>query len=119
MTVPSPSSSITTASLALPGGITLPTGLRFLTTVQIAEAKKVFGISLDFSHILLSDATGASSRPFTVHVEVLPGLAFVVINRQRLFLRDPLASVTVTRSPVAVVDASRMIRVRSAFQHTA
>ncbi|HEY8945820.1 MAG TPA: peptidoglycan-binding domain-containing protein, partial [Polyangiaceae bacterium] len=67
---------IASASLA---GITLPSGLRFLDSTQEATARAVFGGSLDFTRIVLSDATGLGARPFTVAVPLL-GVHFVVIN---------------------------------------
>jgi len=70
---------VTAAMVALPGGVTLPTGLRFLTTAQVSTATSVFGFSLDFTRIILSNATGLAGRPFTVHIKLL-GLDFVVIN---------------------------------------
>jgi hypothetical protein len=39
------------------GGITLPSGVRFLTPAQEAMAKRVFGTSLDLSRVVLTDAT--------------------------------------------------------------
>lgn len=62
------------------GGITLPTGLRFLTAAQETVARGVFDSSLDYTRILLSDATGAGGRPFTIAVPVAAGIHMVVIN---------------------------------------
>jgi hypothetical protein len=60
----------------LPFGISLPSGLRRLdSSVEIPLAKSVYVSSLDYSHIFLSDATGASGRPFTTYVpSPLPGI---------------------------------------------
>ncbi len=60
-----------TYSLALqrlPFGITLPSGLRWLTPTEEAMATSVYGGSLNFSHILLTDAVGGGGRPFTLYV---------------------------------------------------
>jgi hypothetical protein len=69
---------------AFMGGISLPTGLRFLTTAQMATATAVFGFSLNFATILLSDALGLGGRPFTVATTIPPtsltGPSIVVIN---------------------------------------
>ncbi|HYO96382.1 MAG TPA: peptidoglycan-binding domain-containing protein [Polyangiaceae bacterium] len=62
------------------GGITLPSGVRFLTSAQESAARSVFGSSLDFTRILLSDATGAGGRPFTVAVPIVASVHVVVIN---------------------------------------
>ena len=61
-------------------GISLPSGVRFLTPSQEATARGVFGTSLDFSRIVLTDATGLGGRPFTAAVSVLGPIHFVVIN---------------------------------------
>lgn len=62
------------------GGITLPSSVRFLDAAQQATARGVYGTSLDFTRILLTDATGLGGRPFTAAVEVMPSIHFVVIN---------------------------------------
>ena len=54
------------------GSARLPTTLpRFLTQPEIAKAQAVFGNSLDFSSILVSDALGINGRAF---VSVIPRL---------------------------------------------
>jgi hypothetical protein len=52
------------------GGIVLPSGVRFLTPAQESTARGIFGSSLDFTRIVLTDATGLGGRPFTAAVEV-------------------------------------------------
>jgi len=52
----------------LPFGITLPTGLRFLDSTERTMATGIYGGSLNFSKILLSDAVGGGGRPFTTYV---------------------------------------------------
>src|SRR5436190_13861358 len=47
----------------LPFGISLPTGLRFLDSTEETMATGVYGSSLDFSHILLSNGVGGGGRP--------------------------------------------------------
>jgi hypothetical protein len=60
----------------LPFGISLPTGLRGLDPTEEAQGRAVYGGSIDYSKVQLSDATGASGRPFTT---VAP-LGYIVIN---------------------------------------
>lgn len=63
-----------TSSLGTLGG--LPTLAKFpglssfrsLTAAQIATARGVYGSSLDFSRIFISDQTGLGGRPFTVAI---------------------------------------------------
>jgi outer membrane protein OmpA-like peptidoglycan-associated protein len=45
---------------------TLPKTLRFLTPAEQCEAMSMFGSSLDFRRILISDGIGFQDRPFTV-----------------------------------------------------
>jgi hypothetical protein len=59
----------------LPFGITLPTGLRGLDPVEEGILRPVFGSSLDYSAIHLSDAVGGGGRPFTV---LLPLIGLVI-----------------------------------------
>ncbi|WP_227370552.1 S8 family peptidase [Halomonas sp. M20] len=47
-------------------GIKAPSRLRFLDPAEQAEARTVYGASLDFSHILITDGLGCGGRPFTV-----------------------------------------------------
>lgn len=54
--------------ISLPG---LPT-VRPLTAAQIITATGVYGTSLDFSRIFISDQTGAGNRPFTVGIPATP-----------------------------------------------
>ncbi|MFL6211745.1 MAG: DUF4157 domain-containing protein [Pyrinomonadaceae bacterium] len=62
----------------LPGGIQLPTGLRFLDQTERNIARPVFGFSLFYPRILLSNATGLSGRPFTTYVPGLFGGSTVI-----------------------------------------
>lgn len=66
----------------LPGlgllGIKLPTSARFLTSDEQTEAKTVFGSSLDFTKILISDGLGGGGRPFTVAVPLTGGFHIVM-----------------------------------------
>lgn len=68
-----------TPTAAFVGGVSLPSGLRFLTAAQRTVASSVFGTSLDYARIVLSDATGMGGRPFTIAVP-FAGLHVVVIN---------------------------------------
>ncbi|HEX9867631.1 MAG TPA: DUF4157 domain-containing protein [Candidatus Tectomicrobia bacterium] len=64
----------------LPFGIRLPTGLRFLDPTEETMARAVYSSSLIFWRILLSDALGGGSRPFTTYVpSPLPGLSGVTV----------------------------------------
>ena len=59
----------------LPFGITLPTGLRFLDSTEQTMATGVYGKSLNFSKVLLSNAVGGGGRPFTTYVpSPIPGI---------------------------------------------
>lgn len=49
-----------------PFGITLPTGVRALDPVEIAILTPVFGSSLGYDAIRISDALGGGGRPYTV-----------------------------------------------------
>jgi Domain of unknown function (DUF4157) len=60
----------------LPFGITLPTGIRSLDPVEEGILRPVFGSSLDYSAIHLSDAVGGGGRKYTA---MLP-LVGLVIN---------------------------------------
>ncbi len=67
-------------AVGLPGGIVLPTGLRRITAAERGVATPVFGTSLNFVRILISDGLGGFGRPFTAFVK-LPLLGgFVVLN---------------------------------------
>jgi hypothetical protein len=60
----------------LPFGITLPTGLRFLDSTEETIARGVYGSSIDFGKVLLSDAVGGGGRPFTTFVpSPIPGIS--------------------------------------------
>jgi len=60
----------------LPFGITIPTGLRFLDSTEQSLATGVYGASIDFGKVLLSDAVGGGGRPFTTYVpSPIPGLS--------------------------------------------
>jgi hypothetical protein len=54
------------ATLHRIGGITLPTGLRALDPKEVAILSPVFGSSLDYSAVHLSDAVGGGGRQYTV-----------------------------------------------------
>ncbi|MDN5794386.1 MAG: DUF4157 domain-containing protein [Intrasporangium sp.] len=60
----------------LPFGIRLPTGLRGLDPSEEAQGRAVYGSSITYSLVRLSDAAGVHGRGFTT---VAP-LGFVVIN---------------------------------------
>ena len=60
-----------------PTGMRAPTGLRPLDPRELTLASAVYGTSLDFSRIALSDAAGLKGRPFTTFV---PGTGMTVIN---------------------------------------
>jgi peptidoglycan hydrolase-like protein with peptidoglycan-binding domain len=51
-------------------GIVVPTRARFLTPAEQAEARTIYGASLDFSHIVITNGLGFSGRGFTVAVRV-------------------------------------------------
>jgi Putative peptidoglycan binding domain len=59
-------------------GIKLPTTARFLDPAEQAEAMKMYGGSLDFSKILITDGIGANNRAYTLAV-TLGGVWHVVI----------------------------------------
>jgi hypothetical protein len=60
----------------LPFGINIPTGLRFLDSTEETIARGVYGASIDFSRVLLSDAVGGGGRPFTTYVpSPIPGIS--------------------------------------------
>ncbi len=67
---PSSHSAASPPSIQRLFGIRLPTGLRFLTSEERSTARGVYGSSLNFSRILLSDALGGGGRPFTTYVPV-------------------------------------------------
>jgi hypothetical protein len=54
-------------------GIKLPTAARFLDATEQSEAVTIYGSSLDFTKIVITDGLGASSRPFTVAVPLASG----------------------------------------------
>lgn len=60
-------------------GVKLPTTARFLTTDEQKEAKSVFGDSLDFTKILISDGNGFQERQFTVAVPLSSGFHVVML----------------------------------------
>jgi hypothetical protein len=53
---------------SLPFGISFPTGVRALDPAEIAILTPVFGSSLDYGAIRISDAVGGAGRPYTVWV---------------------------------------------------
>jgi hypothetical protein len=55
----------------LPFGITLPTGIRGLDPVEKGILRPVFGSSLDYSAIHLSNAVGGGGRQFTVSLPLI------------------------------------------------
>ena len=59
----------------LPFGITLPSGIRGLDPAEVSILTPVFGSSLDYSAIHLSDAVGGGGRPYTV---ALPMVGLVI-----------------------------------------
>lgn len=78
---PAPTPSKPSPSPGLPFGIRLPTGLRQLDPVEEAIARGVYGNSLIFGRIFLSDALGGGGgRPFTLHVpSLVPGVSGVTV----------------------------------------
>ncbi len=78
-----PTPTALTPVVGTPPGMRLPTGLRFLDATETAMASSVYGSSLNYSTILLSNALGFGGRPFTVYMPIsMPPLAFgaTVIN---------------------------------------
>ncbi len=61
-------------------GVVAPTDARFLTPAEQATATTVFGGSLDFTKIVITDGLGFQSRPFTVAVH-MPSGWFVALNQ--------------------------------------
>jgi hypothetical protein len=60
----------------LPFGIRLPTGLRGLDPVEETIARGVYGSSLIYGRIFLSNALGGGGRPFTLYVpSPIPGIS--------------------------------------------
>lgn len=60
----------------LPFGIRLPTGLRGLDPVEESMARAVYGSSLIYGRIFLSNALGGGGRPFTLYVpSPIPGIS--------------------------------------------
>jgi hypothetical protein len=55
----------------LPFGITPPTGVRALDPAEVAILTPVFGASLDYGAIRVSDAVGGAGRPYTVWVPMV------------------------------------------------
>jgi hypothetical protein len=47
-------------------GISLPTGLRLLDPTELTILRPVYGSSIDYLKVLLSDASGLAGRPFTM-----------------------------------------------------
>jgi hypothetical protein len=64
---------------ALSFGIRAPTAFRYLHLDEQRVANAVFGASLDYTTILISDGLGMSGRPFTVAVPTGAG-SFVIMN---------------------------------------
>jgi outer membrane protein OmpA-like peptidoglycan-associated protein len=54
-------------------GVVVPTILRFLDASEQAEARTMFGASLDFTRILISNGLGFMGRKFTVAVPLSSG----------------------------------------------
>ncbi|MCP5409097.1 MAG: DUF4157 domain-containing protein [Chromatiaceae bacterium] len=54
----------------LPFGIQLPSGMRFLDSTEEGILSAVYGSSLNFSRILLSDGLGGGGRPFTLYMNL-------------------------------------------------
>lgn len=65
-------------SLSLPSLPTLPS-VKYtrLTAAQEATARGVYGSSLDFTRIFITDLTGAGNRPFTVAIPVPTAVALL------------------------------------------
>jgi Domain of unknown function (DUF4157) len=47
-------------------GISLPTGVRSLALTELSLLSAIYKSSIDYPKVILSDATGASGRPFTM-----------------------------------------------------
>lgn len=60
----------------LPFGISLPGGARPLSSGELTQARSVYGSSIDYGVVVITDATGGGGRPFTT---VLP-LGFIALN---------------------------------------
>lgn len=52
-------------------GIKLPSGVRALDPAEISIGRGVYGASLEYGDIYISDALGAGGRPFTLYVPIL------------------------------------------------
>ena len=50
-------------------GVVVPTRARFLTSAEQTEARTMYGSSLDFTRIVITDGLGCGGRPFTVAVQ--------------------------------------------------
>lgn len=55
----------------LPFGITLPSGVRGLDPAEEGIARPVYGSSLKYGDVYLSDAVGGGGRPYTTYVPLL------------------------------------------------
>lgn len=65
------------SGVSVGGGLVLPTSLRFMTWNEITLARSVFGWSLNYAAVLISNALGFGGRPFTT---VGPFAGFVTLN---------------------------------------
>lgn len=70
-------------------GIRLPRGIRWLDPTEEKMARSVYGSSLIYSKIYLSDALGAKGRPFTTYVPVPLMGDITVINIGPAAYRTP------------------------------
>ena len=72
-------------------GLVPPTNVRFLFMDEQLMANKVFGRSLDYTRILLSDGKGVSGRAFTVAVPTARGAMVVILmgSTTRCFAASP------------------------------
>jgi hypothetical protein len=72
----------------LPFGIRLPTNIRALTAGEITTATAVYGTSIDFTQVHVTDALGGGGRPFTLYTPPFG----TVINAGPTFFSTPGSS---------------------------
>ncbi len=97
--------------VALPLGLTLPGGRRPLHDSELAQARSVYGNSIDYAVVVVTGATGINRRPFT---SVLPRGA-VAMNLGTGAFQEPGTHRDVLIHELAHVWQSQHHRVRAQF----
>lgn len=98
--------------------IKAPTAARFLDSSEQAIAKSVFGNSLDFSRIVITDAIGFSGRAFTIVVKY-KSIPYVILNLGNICIYNSANNLDTLIHELAHAWQSQHHKVPEAFMYNA